>query len=259
VAVVIGARGLAPLVAFGLGGFAAGAAVRQVVLATRRQGWRGLVGRTNGGMVVHVGVVLVAVAMAASGSYDTERELTMAVGDSAVVAGHEIEYLGSRTVEQSNKTSIRARVSVDGEVYEPAINRFDALGQSIGTPSVSTSPIRDVYLTLLRAPDDNAGQTAAVRVIVQPLVSWLWIGGIVMVLGTALAAFPGRRRNPIDPVSAPVATGDGDVAGRAADGRRGRHEPAGVAPGDGPGATGDGDGAGGERTDDAPDRVEVTT
>jgi cytochrome c-type biogenesis protein CcmF len=261
VAVVLGARGLAPLLAFGLGGFAAGAAVRQVVLATRRQGWRGLVGRTNGGMVVHVGVVLVAVAMAASGSYDTERELTMAVGDTAVVAGHDIEYLGSRTVERSNKTSIRARVSVDGEVYEPAINRFDALGQSIGTPSVSSSPVRDVYLTLLRVPDDDAGQTAAVRVIVQPLVAWLWIGGIVMALGTVLAAFPGRRRNPIDPVSAPVA-GGGDRAGRAADGSVGRGRPAGVGAG-APGA-GDGeDGAGGERTDpapgEAPDRVEVTT
>jgi cytochrome c-type biogenesis protein CcmF len=199
--------------------------------------------------------------MAASGSYDTERELTMAVGDTAVVAGHDIEYLGSRTVEQSNQTSIRARVSVDGEVYEPAINRFDALGQSIGTPSVSSSPVRDVYLTLLRVPDDDAGQTAAVRVIVQPLVAWLWIGGIVMALGTVLAAFPGRRRNPIDPVSAPVA-GGGDRAGRAADGSVGRGRPAGVGAG-APGA-GDGeDGAGGERTDpapgEAPDRVEVTT
>ena len=34
-------------------------------LATRRHGWRGLVGRANGGMVVHLGVVLVAVALAA--------------------------------------------------------------------------------------------------------------------------------------------------------------------------------------------------
>ena len=58
VAVLLGRPRLsAPLLAFGLGGFAAGAAGRQVVLATRRQGWRGLVGRANGGMVVHLGVV----------------------------------------------------------------------------------------------------------------------------------------------------------------------------------------------------------
>ena len=85
-------------------------------------------------------------------------------------------------------------------------------GQAIGTPSVNTSLTRDVYLTLQRAPEDDAGQTAAIRVIVQPLVTWLWIGGAIMAIGTILAAFPGRRRNPIDPVSAPlpgVATGDG--------------------------------------------------
>jgi cytochrome c-type biogenesis protein CcmF len=204
VAVLLGARGLAPLLAFGFGGFAAGAAVRQVVLAARRQGWRGLVGRTNGGMIVHVGVVLIAVALAASGSYDTERELTLERGDTAVVAGREIGYVGSRTVEQSNKTSVRARVTVDGEVHEPALNQFAGSEQSIGTPSVATSPVRDVYLALLRAPADDAGETVVVRVVVQPLMMWLWIGGVVMALGTVLAAFPGRRRNPIDPVSAPV-------------------------------------------------------
>jgi cytochrome c-type biogenesis protein CcmF len=204
IAVALGARGLTPLLAFGLGGFAAGAAVRQVVLATRRQGWRGLVGRTNGGMVVHIGVVLIAVALAASGSYDREREVDMAVGDTVSVSGHEITYLGPRTVEQSNKTSVRARVSVDGEVHEPAINRFLGTEQAVGTPSVATSLREDVFLSLVRAPEGDEGQTIGLLVVVQPLVMWLWIGGLVMAGGTALAAFPGRRRNPIDPVSAPV-------------------------------------------------------
>jgi Cytochrome c-type biogenesis protein CcmF C-terminal len=62
-----------------------------------------------------------------------------------------------------------------------------------------------VYLSLVSAPADDAGQTVGVRVVVQPLIMWLWLGGLVMAAGTVLAAFPGRRRrNPIDPVSAPV-------------------------------------------------------
>ena len=96
-------------------------------------------------MIVHLGVVLIA-ALAASSSYDTERRLTLDVDDSATVAGHEITYLGPRTVEQSNKTSIRARVSVDGHVYQPAINRFGEGETAVGTPAVATSPARDVYL-----------------------------------------------------------------------------------------------------------------
>ena len=69
VAVALGARGLGTVLAFGLGAFAGGSAVRQVVLATRRQGWRGLVGRANGGMIVHLGVVIIAVAIATNGHY----------------------------------------------------------------------------------------------------------------------------------------------------------------------------------------------
>ena len=42
------------------------------------------------------------------------------------------------------------------------------------------------------------------RVIIEPMAVWLWIGGGVMAFGTILAAWPGRRRRPTDPVSAPV-------------------------------------------------------
>ena len=67
-----------------------------------------------------------------------------------------------------------------------------------------STPRDDVALTLLALPqgDDDA---VTIRVTVQPLVVWLWIGGGVMAVGTALAAFPGKRRDPLDPVSAPAA------------------------------------------------------
>ncbi|MBM3685313.1 MAG: heme lyase CcmF/NrfE family subunit, partial [Actinobacteria bacterium] len=87
VAVIVGARGFAPLLTFLLGGFAGGAALRQVALATRRQGWRGLVGRANGGMIVHLGVVLVAVGLAASSSYLVDGEFELAVGEQATLSG----------------------------------------------------------------------------------------------------------------------------------------------------------------------------
>jgi cytochrome c-type biogenesis protein CcmF len=124
-------------------------------------------------------------------------------------------------------------------VYEPAINRFGEGNSAIGTPSVRTTPTRDVWLALLQVPDeDNAGRVV-VRVLVQPLVVWLWIGGAVMLAGTALAAFPGRRRNPVEPVSAPSPR----PADRPAD-------PAAVAAGGladgGPAAPADGRGRAGE-------------
>jgi cytochrome c-type biogenesis protein CcmF len=292
-AVVVGARGLAPLVAFGLGGFAAGAAVRQVVLASRRQGWRGLVGRTNGGMIVHLGVVMIAVAIAASGSYDTERELTLSEGESATVAGHEIRYVGLRTDEDDRGSSVIADVAIDGDVYAPRITNFTNGSMAVGKPSFRTGITRDVYLALLRVPEttdtqatevdesgtpegeagDDDGSTpgpgespgaaelapdeAVIRVIVQPMVVWLWIGGIVMAIGTALAAFPGRRRRPEDPVSASV----GEERSRRRLPWRGRGGDGDV--GDGGDGAGDDDGTGGpgaparRGTDDEPLEVGV--
>jgi cytochrome c-type biogenesis protein CcmF len=205
VTVTLGARGLGTVLVFGLGAFAGGAALRQVILATRRQGWRGLVGRTNGGMVVHVGVVLIAVAIATNGHYQREVEATFEPGETRVVGGHDITYLGTEVVQERNREATKVSVQVDGgKVYEPALSRYPGFGSLIGTPSVRTGLTEDVYLTVTRLPDEGS-EAATLRVIIQPMVLWLWVGGGVMAAGTALAAWPGpRRRRPTDPVSAPV-------------------------------------------------------
>ena len=75
-----------------------------------------------------------------------------------------------------------------------------------------TSLTGDVFLTLLAVPD-TAEAPATIRVITQPLVPWLWIGGGIIGLGTLLSAFPGRRRDPLRPTSAPL-----DLDGPAAKG-----------------------------------------
>ena len=96
-AVLVGARGLAPLAAFGLGGFAAGSALRQVVLSTRRQGWRGFVGRANGGMIVHLGVVVLVVGYIASTTFQSSQEVRFTPGQKVTIQGHTLEYLKSST------------------------------------------------------------------------------------------------------------------------------------------------------------------
>ena len=203
VSVVLGARGLAAPIAFGLGGFAGAAAFRQLFLAVRRSGFRGLVGRANGGMVVHLGVVAVAVGLAASGSFDTARDVRLAEGQSTSVAGHSVRYLGMTQSKEANRTTVTARVEVNGsKVYEPSLHQYQNATQTIATPSVRTTLRDDVYL-VLRVSPAAAGGSAVIGVVVSPLVVWLWIGGAVMALGTVLAIFPGRRRQPTSPASAP--------------------------------------------------------
>ncbi|MGB3410382.1 MAG: heme lyase CcmF/NrfE family subunit [Microthrixaceae bacterium] len=203
VAILLGATGVTPLLAFALGGFAAGSACRQIALATRRQGWRGFVGRTNGGMVVHIGTIILGVALAASMSFSSQGEFSLEEGQSAVVAGHTLTYLNSKTVDYDNRLSMIARIKVnDSQVYEPRLNRFKQSGQTIPTPSVKAGPRSDIMLAITRAPTDSDA-SLGLRVIVWPMVTWLWIGGLVMLIGTVLSIFPGRRRDPLQSVSEP--------------------------------------------------------
>ncbi len=212
-AVAVGADGWAPLVAFALAGFAAGSALRQLALATRRQGLRGLVGRANGGMVVHLGVILIAVALASSNSFTHSTTLTLEAGVETEWGGHRFELVSvtETTNSRGSERVLAAEVRLDrGSTYSPAITTYLNIGQDVGTPAVRTGLVDDVYLTL--EPGSAAGdRTATIRVFVKPMILWLWTGGLVMAVGTLLAAFPGaRRRRPVDPVSAPVDLGRAD-------------------------------------------------
>ncbi|MDQ1376896.1 MAG: cytochrome c-type biosis protein CcmF [Acidimicrobiaceae bacterium] len=213
--VVFGVRGLNPLLVFGLGAFAAGSAGRQLVLAARRQGWRGLVGRANGGMIVHIGVVVIAVAFAGSRSFAHQTQQSVSAGQTIAFAGHKVTYLGTEQVTHANRLSQEAKVRIDGsKVYRPAISQYTGGGAAIATPAVRSTPLDDVYIKLVDAPL-HPGGPATIGVIIQPLIMWLWIGGGIVGLGTLLAAWPGRRRRPVDPVSAPVA-GAPDAVGNGA-------------------------------------------
>ena len=204
--IALGATGLNPLLTIGLGGFAAGAALRHLVLATRRQGWRGLVGRANGGMVVHLGVIILAVALAASNSFTRSQELSLEKGVPASFAGHTFELVGFTETDDERKSSVAALISIDGgQAYAPAIGKYKAMGMNIGTPSVKTSFVKDIYLTL-EPPVKVSSDAAKIKVFIKPMIMWLWIGGGLMALGTFLSAFPGKRRRPTDPTSAPVPT-----------------------------------------------------
>jgi len=208
--VAAGVRGLGPLCAFGLGGFAAAANVRQLVLSSvgsRRRGtgaWRGLVGRANGGMVVHLGVVIIAVALAAATSYGHRSQITLQPGTQATVDGHVIAYDGLARVSSPARTATEALVRVDGQgPYRPAVSQFGSGTDPVGTPAIDSGLLSDVYLTIDTLPSTATGPVG-IGVTVQPLVAWLWVGGIVLVIGALLAALPGGRRRPTDPVSAPV-------------------------------------------------------
>jgi cytochrome c-type biogenesis protein CcmF len=231
-AVILGARGLAEILAYGLGAFATAGIVRQFVLGIRgrrralgesRAVALGRATRSNprlyGGLVVHFGVVLIAVVLAASSAYGANRDLKLEKGESATVSGYTVTYLGSHrsSSDQKNTVSVDIKVEKGDRVlgtYAPAISTYPNSTEGIGTPSVHTGLVDDVYLTLISSPNAQREITLGVRI--NPLIVWLWIGGGFMALGTILALSPRLRRRPRstpsdDLAPSPVADPDPDA------------------------------------------------
>ncbi len=193
VSVAAGVRGLWPLVAFALAAFAGTSALRQLVLMVRRGGLRALPGRSGGGMVVHLGIVAVAVAITASQAYQQEASLAMKPGRTYTYDGHTLVYTGSRTVQSPGVTSLVATIVVDGHPYHPGLEQFTLSNEAVPNPAVKSTPTEDVYLSLSSVPS-RPGQPLGLSVYVKPLMIWLWVGGMVMVIGAVLSLAPLARR-----------------------------------------------------------------
>ena len=233
ICVAFGLRGLSPLVGFGMGGVAAATAGRALVLSvraahTRHTGvWRGLVGRTNGGMVVHLGVVVMAVGIIAATTYRHQTELALSPGQVVHYAGHSFEFEGLRTVNSPSKQAEQALVKVDGGgVFAPATTNFGGSLSTVGTPAIDSGAFGDVYLTFdaVGGLSDTSGNqpiqnlpagSVAIGVVIEPLLAWLWAGGLLIGLGGVLALVPGTRRRATDPASAPSAMVTGPDADAA--------------------------------------------
>ena len=165
---------------------------------------------------MHFGVVLIAVVLAASSAYGANRDVKLTKGQSATISGYTVTYLGAHTAVSDQKTTVSADVKVrKGDrvlgTYAPAISTYPNSTEGIGTPSVHTGVVDDVYLTLVSSPNAQREITLGVRI--NTLIVWLWIGGAFMALGTVLALAPRLRRRhrsvPSEAVApAPVADPD---------------------------------------------------
>jgi cytochrome c-type biogenesis protein CcmF len=72
------------------------------------------------------------------------------------------------------------------------MNFYKSQDQPVPTPAVRSRPAGDVYINLMAYTPD--GQSATLRVIVEPFVPWIWFGGLVVALGAVVSAWPARRR-----------------------------------------------------------------
>ena len=134
----------------------------------------------------------------------------MQVGETVNFEGHQLTYVEPGADLNDRRVRAFAQIQIDGgRTYAPAMTSFRQSGQVVPTPSVRTGLTEDVFLVLDQVPSP-VDDSIRLRVVIRPLVGWLWVGGGVMALGTALALVPSNRR-PLTAKSEGEATGTPDA------------------------------------------------
>ncbi len=199
------------LVCLGLVAFVAATIVMDFARAVRARrrtgdGWLdatwGLALRQNrryGGFVVHLGILVLAVGVAGSQAWSTQTEVTLGRGESAQIAGYTIRFEGLHGEEESNHAKVVGTFAVSDArgpytVLTPAKKFYPQEQTPIAAVDYRLGFLEDLYLVLGEFARD--GSHATIKVQVNRMVSWLWMGGLVLTLGAALAILPEPRRKP---------------------------------------------------------------
>ncbi len=151
--------------------------------------------RRYGGYVVHFGMVLIFIGISGT-AFKQDIQKQMAPGDTLTIGPYTLVCQNFDETQNDNYTSQRATVEVfrngKSEMMLYPARRFFLASQVTETMvAVESSPLRDLYVVYAgRNPDTNQ---PVIHAYLNPLVKWIWFGGIVVVLGTGLAMLPNRR------------------------------------------------------------------
>ncbi|HYR32477.1 MAG TPA: heme lyase CcmF/NrfE family subunit [Gemmatimonadales bacterium] len=216
VLLVAGMRDLGALMAIGLGSFVLATVVQEFARGTgarhRQYGephvlaFGRLVARNRrryGGYIVHVGMVLLFVAFSGM-AFKTETEATLRPGQSATLKSpygytYTFTHLGISQYDALNRQVTAATIEVRRDGKRIGILRtekrqhVDAFGRPTFQPSTEVgimSGLReDLYVVL--AGIVNGTEQAVFRFTINPLVWWVWYGGMVVAFGGLLVMWPG--------------------------------------------------------------------
>jgi cytochrome c-type biogenesis protein CcmF len=167
--------------------------------------------RRFGSMIVHFGVIVIALGVMGSSAYRVDRQMNIPFGESVEFEGYTLkavdmfteppmeELVAAQQMGRSvNRISAGAIIEMwDGDrlvkVKRPKLNTFAGQQMTVSTPAVIYLPFYDIYLTIVGGINPES-TSVTIRAVQSPLVTWIWVGGAIMVIGTAYALSPNGRK-----------------------------------------------------------------
>ncbi len=162
--------------------------------------------RRYGGYIVHLGVVFMFLGVTMSSVYRVEEIHTAKPGASFEVGDFTLRYDGVRDLSDDHVARLAADLTVSRDGREitslhPEKRFYTRPEQPATEVDYRSTLSEDLYVILGSVAEDRV--TATFQVYINPLVAWLWIGGVVLVIGTGVCALPARTRRATQPVEEP--------------------------------------------------------
>jgi cytochrome c-type biogenesis protein CcmF len=154
--------------------------------------------RRFGSMIVHLGAVIVALGITGASGYRVDQQLRLEYGVPTAFQGYELVA----TEPFAERTGGRLSVGVLVDVFQggrqvttlsPRINTFGDQQMNVPTASVRYTIGHDLYLSLAGSVTPDA-PSVIIRAVQSPMVTWIWIGGAIMAIGTIYTLSPARER-----------------------------------------------------------------
>ena len=171
--------------------------------------------RRYGGYIIHVGVVLIALGFIGDAFFKQETQDTVSPGEVLSIGGYQLKYkelLGYPGSDGRDIVEAVTSLSKDGKVIRelnPRRDYFVVQQQPVSVPGVYSTPGVDFYVLLVGW--DELGTTATFKIYVNSMINMVWLGGILMILGTIIATWsPQARREATYVLKAQAVTSGAD-------------------------------------------------
>ena len=151
-----------------------------------------------GGYIVHLSVIMLTLGIVGTSFFSTQVDVVLSPGDRVTVEDYELVFLGSVDVPFSDRTEFTSTIQVyrGGELLETLRTTrafYPSFNMASTRAAIRSTPVEDLFIVPSEnLPDGSVG----FRILVNPLIWWMWVAGPVMVLGTFVALWPQKVRAP---------------------------------------------------------------
>jgi cytochrome c-type biogenesis protein CcmF len=145
-----------------------------------------------GGFINHIGVILLTLGIIASSFYSIEKTVTLDIGETVSIGKYELSYEELTFKQDSAKISAVASMLMsrdDREVatMHPSYAYWFSHDNFFAEVAVRTTAAEDLFVSLVWTGFDPDDKSATFRVLVNPMIVWIWVGGGFFLLGGAVS------------------------------------------------------------------------